>query len=184
LKLEPGAERDAARYEKNDKRVAQIAEKDNNYWSLKPNYRNSGKFDVQKLANQLLKLAGFNPFQKRGKDGQWVDDNMSENVNDKLQNEFPNLTIDIYQNDQRKTLTLSRVIVPENFRDGGLGTKFMKSLIKKADKLAYKIILTPSDDFGGNKNRLIEFYKKFGFILNKGEDRDFSHREDMYRLPK
>lgn len=68
LKLEPGAERDAARYEKNDKKVAQIAEQDNNYWSLKPNYRNSGKFDIQKLANQLLKLAGFNPFQKREKE--------------------------------------------------------------------------------------------------------------------
>ena len=78
LKLEPGAERDAARYEKNDKKVAQIAEQDNNYWSLKPNYRNSGKFDIQKLANQLLKLAGFDPFQKRGKDGKWTKQDLIE----------------------------------------------------------------------------------------------------------
>lgn len=41
LALEP-EERADARWEKNDERVAQAASESNNYWSLKPNYRNSG----------------------------------------------------------------------------------------------------------------------------------------------
>jgi GNAT superfamily N-acetyltransferase len=137
-------------------------------------------------------FAGFSPNQDRAKDGKWTDGNggvsnskeSKKKVSDELKDEFKDLTIDIYQNERTKTLTLSRVIVPENSRESGIGTKFMNSLIKKADKLGYKIILTPSKDFGGNKNRLIEFYKRFGFINNKGSNRDFSHKEDMYRLPK
>ncbi len=38
LELEPSERKDAM-WEKNDKKVAQVAEKQNNYWSLKPNYR-------------------------------------------------------------------------------------------------------------------------------------------------
>ena len=41
LALEP-EERADARWKKNDERVAQVAEAKNNYWSLQPNYRNSG----------------------------------------------------------------------------------------------------------------------------------------------
>lgn len=101
----------------------------------------------------------------------------------KLRNKFPNLTIDIYQDDKNKTLTLSRIIVPKELREQGMGTNFMTDLISMADKLKYKIILTPDDSFGGNKYRLQKFYKQFGFIPNKGKNRDFSHREDMYRTP-
>jgi len=41
LALEPEDRKDA-RWEKNDPKVAQVAEAKNNYWSLKPNYRDSG----------------------------------------------------------------------------------------------------------------------------------------------
>ena len=130
-------------------------------------------------------FAGFDPKQERNEDGTWGDgsDEKLTKVSDQLEEEFPKLTIDIYQNDKNEVLTLSRVIVPEDLRGQGIGSDFMNSLTKKADRLGYKIILTPSNDFGGNKARLIEFYKRFGFVLNKGENRDYSHREDMYRLP-
>lgn len=41
LKLKP-SERKAAKWVKNDPKVAVIADKSNNFWSLKPNYRDSG----------------------------------------------------------------------------------------------------------------------------------------------
>ena len=41
LQLEPEDRKDA-KWKTNEKEVAQIAEKKNNWWSLKPNYRNSG----------------------------------------------------------------------------------------------------------------------------------------------
>ena len=60
----------------------------------------------------------------------------------------------------------------------------MKDICEYADKSKKIIILSPSDDFGGNKKRLIEFYKRFEFVENKGKDKDFEIFESMYRLPK
>ena len=68
-------------------------------------------------------------------------------------------------------------------RNTGIGTEFMKELTTLCDLTGYKILLTPSDSYGGTVRRLKEFYKRFGFVENKGDNRDFSHREDMYREP-
>ena len=40
----------------------------------------------------------------------------------------------------------------------------MKDICEYADKSKKIIILSPSDEFSGNKKRLIEFYKRFGFV--------------------
>ena len=68
LALEP-SERKDAKWETNDKRVAKPAEPQNNWWSLKPNYRNSGVLNITKLKNEILKLAGFDPNQSRSEKG-------------------------------------------------------------------------------------------------------------------
>lgn len=47
LALEPSDRKDA-KWETNDKRVAKVAEPKNNWWSLKPNYRNSGITEITK----------------------------------------------------------------------------------------------------------------------------------------
>lgn len=132
------------------------------------------------LKKKSLK-AGFDPDQPRGRGGLWTSGN---NVQKTLEGKYKDLTIDIYQDDDGKVLTLSRVVVPHEMRNKGIGTKFMNDLIGMADEMKYKIILTPSGDFGGDPKRLKEFYKRFGFVLNKGSNRDFSHKEDMYRIPK
>jgi hypothetical protein len=41
-----------------------------------------------------------------------------------------------------------------------------------------------ASDFGGNKNRLVGFYKRFGFVENKGKNKDFSTMDLMIRPPK
>ena len=70
----------------------------------------------------------------------------------------------------------------------GTGSKAMKLLTDYADKHKLKIFLSPSgkdDGFGTtSKNRLIDFYKRFGFVENKGKNKDFSSTESMYREPK
>ena len=74
LALEP-SERADAKWKTNDKEVAQVAESKNNYWSLKPNYRNSGVTPTKlSLKEKLFKLAGFDPNQERAKDGKWIDE--------------------------------------------------------------------------------------------------------------
>jgi GNAT superfamily N-acetyltransferase len=81
-------------------------------------------------------------------------------------------------------LTLNRVVVPEEHRGKGLGTSFMNDLLAKADESGRIVSLSPSSDFGGNKNKLNEWYKSLGFVPNKGRNKDFSFRETMYRPPK
>ena len=46
------------------------------------------------------------------------------------------------------------------------------------------IILTPSDSFGATSIlRLKKFYKRFGFVENKGRNKDFQLSCGMYRKP-
>lgn len=81
-------------------------------------------------------------------------------------------------------ITLSQIIVPKDKRESGLGTSALRSLVEYADRTGQRIALSPSADFGGNKNRLIKFYKKFGFVENKGRNKDFAISETMIREPQ
>jgi predicted GNAT family N-acyltransferase len=64
-------------------------------------------------------------------------------------------------------LILSRIVVNDSLRDSGVGTSIMNDLVGYADGNKQIVVLTPSNDFG-NVNRLIQFYKKFGFKINQG----------------
>ena len=59
----------------------------------------------------------------------------------------------------------------------------MKHLTDWADANGKTVTLSPSSDFGGNKARLVEFYKRFGFVENKGRNKDFSISDTMFRKP-
>jgi GNAT superfamily N-acetyltransferase len=83
-----------------------------------------------------------------------------------------------------KMIELMKIIVPKESRGEGLGSKVMKRIIDYADKSKQIITLTPSEDFGGKVSKLIPFYKKFGFVENKGKNKDFQISQTMYRLPK
>ncbi|EPX3238727.1 GNAT family N-acetyltransferase [Acinetobacter baumannii] len=80
-------------------------------------------------------------------------------------------------------LSLHKIVVPEAMRNQGNGTKAMQDIISYADSQNKTIALTPSSDFGGNKNRLTSFYKKLGFVENKGRNKDYEISESMYRSP-
>lgn len=90
--------------------------------------------------------------------------------------------LDIYEN--KNSLRLSRIIIDPEYRNDGIGTKIMSDLTNYADNNNKIIVLTPSSDFGGNKNRLIQFYKKFGFKHNKGYHKSFLFTDSMIRYPK
>lgn len=78
-------------------------------------------------------------------------------------------------------INLAKIVVPEAERGTGKGTAAMQALLDYADRTGQRIDLTPSADFGGNKKRLIDFYKRFGFVENKGAAKDFTISEAMYR---
>ena len=110
----------------------------------------------------------------------WLQENTSfiKEIKEKYKNSFK--TINIYEYNNKISIDL--IIVKE--QNSGEGTKLMKDICEYADKSKKIVILSPSDDFGGNKKRLIEFYKRFGFVENKGKNKDFEIFESMYRLPK
>jgi tRNA nucleotidyltransferase (CCA-adding enzyme) len=86
--------------------------------------------------------------------------------------------------DAKKGYVLSKIEVSGDERNAGQGTKEMQNIVDKMDREGAIIALTPDDAFGGNKNRLIKFYKRFGFVPNKGRNKDFRFRETMIRYPQ
>jgi hypothetical protein len=90
--------------------------------------------------------------------------------------------LDIYED--TSSLILSKIIIKKDVRQEGIGSKILNDLINYADKNKQIIALTPSSDYGGNKNRLIQFYKRFGFKHNKGQYKNFEFRDAMIKQPK
>jgi hypothetical protein len=90
--------------------------------------------------------------------------------------------LDVFENKKKGSLELSRIVVPEKSK--GVGTSIMNDLAEYADKTGQTVSLSPSTDFGGtSKRRLTEFYKRFGFVQNKGKNKDYTISNSMYRSP-
>jgi predicted GNAT family acetyltransferase len=96
-----------------------------------------------------------------------------------IKNKYPSVQIEV--SEKNGEINLSKIIVPKEQRGQGIGSKAMQDIVDYADKTNQKIVLTPTNDYGGSKTRLKEFYKRFGFVENKGRNKDFSTRESMIR---
>ena len=79
-------------------------------------------------------------------------------------------------------VTLNKIVANELGK--GCGSKFMEELARIADKNGWILVLTPDTAFGGSSvSRLKNFYKRFGFVPNKGKNTDFNTMESMIRKP-
>lgn len=82
-------------------------------------------------------------------------------------------------------LVLHELVIPKGIRGEGRGAEIMEHLARLADENGVPMALTPSVDFGGTSvARLERFYRRFGFLPNRGRTRDFTTREGMIRLPR
>lgn len=106
-------------------------------------------------------------------------------VFEKLRKEWKEKDVDIsiYSRSSNRYVSLSKIEVDKKLRKQGLATKAMKDLIKVADENNLIITLSPTSEFGSSKSRLIEFYKRFGFVQNIGRNKDFHFAATMYRNP-
>ncbi|MGB4792040.1 MAG: hypothetical protein WBP35_01840, partial [Lactococcus chungangensis] len=93
------------------------------------------------------------------------------------------INLGLIEDKSNNSIEIQKIIVPDDDRNSGTGTKAMSEIIAYADANNKTITLTPSSDFGGNKKRLTEFYKRFGFIENKGKNKDSDFSDTMYRKP-
>lgn len=86
------------------------------------------------------------------------------------------------------SISLNMIEVPKADRKQGIGSAVMNDLIEYADQYNKRILLTPGlqDDRHGttSRTRLVKFYKRFGFVENKGRNKDFGISDGMYREPQ
>lgn len=109
-------------------------------------------------------------------------------ISDGLKEKYPGVKLDLFQHSaykDRRVWELARIVIPEESRGQGIGTKIMQEIVQEADKHGATIMLDPSTDFGASsKKRLIQFYAQFGFKPNKGRSADQSPSGSMIRLPQ
>lgn len=65
-----------------------------------------------------------------------------------------------------------------------IGSNVMSDLVRYADAYQKIVTLTPDNIDGVSVNVLTQFYKKFGFKMNKGYNKNFEYRDAMIRNPK
>jgi len=104
---------------------------------------------------------------------------------DKIVKKYESKGLNIYAYDNGKNvITLSTLRVPKENRNEGIGTSFMEELCAYADRTRKDIELNLGDKEKGettSKNRLIDFYKRFGFVRNSGRTTDYARSCQMYR---
>lgn len=96
-------------------------------------------------------------------------------------------TLSLYQ-DRKGDIKLETIIIDKDKRGEGVGSDVLNRIIDFADQQGLRVKLTPAvqDDFQGttSRSRLVKFYKRFGFVENKGRNKDFEISEGMYREPR
>lgn len=103
-----------------------------------------------------------------------------EDIKAKYKNQTDQLNI--FEN-KDNTISINNLVVKQNLRNKGIGQNILNDIIDYADKNGKTITLTPTSQYL-TKNRLTNWYKKNGFVENKGRNTDYSISDTMYRLPK
>lgn len=132
------------------------------------------------------------------RDGKWIDQGVSCTFDRvpvvpsldlweaSVKSRFPGSVFFVHLS--RDDLKLDSLIVPKGDRKRGVGSAIMEELADYADRLGRRVILSvgQKDDGHGttSRARLVEFYKRFGFVENKGRRKDFTIMEGMFRCPE
>ncbi|KKL24412.1 hypothetical protein LCGC14_2415580, partial [marine sediment metagenome] len=92
--------------------------------------------------------------------------------------------VDAFVTERADSIKLHTIKVPQELQRQGLGTAYIRDLTNHADEVGKTITLsTGGRDFDFPKTKLIEFYKRFGFVENKGRNLDLRISDTMYRPP-
>jgi predicted GNAT family N-acyltransferase len=89
--------------------------------------------------------------------------------------------LDAVVNERDSGIILDKLVVPKDQRGGGVGGRFMDDLTAYADESGKPLALTAAGDFGGTKAGQRRFYKRHGFVDNKGRNKDYEFSENMIR---
>ena len=87
-------------------------------------------------------------------------------------------SFEVWDNGDR--LELGLIYIPVELRKKGLAKKLMGKLIQYADGKNLPIYLTPTNEYGSNLQKLVQFYKRFGFVKNLDKSKT---KHLMVRMP-
>jgi GNAT superfamily N-acetyltransferase len=83
--------------------------------------------------------------------------------------------VELYFDDTNNSIFLSDMYIQPEYRGKGIGTKIMNDIINISDEMNLPVVLIPEPEENSMSQRqLINFYKKFGFIINRGDKMDYS----------
>lgn len=85
--------------------------------------------------------------------------------------------------DDDSFVSMSKILIPKEKRGQGIGKKIMSDLVSEADRNGWSLSLTPDGEWGSSVTRLRKFYGEFGFVNNKGRNKDFRTQDSMLRRP-
>ena len=126
------------------------------------------------------------PVEEKAASGNWYKKAEQQTADD-IAKKWRQEGITLYVFEDGDKVILDSIIVPPERRKQGIGTQIMQELTNYADSVGKRIELSPGqkDDYHGttSKNRLVNFYKRFGLIQNKGRNKDFTTNKTMYRDP-
>jgi GNAT superfamily N-acetyltransferase len=117
-------------------------------------------------------------------------DGAVEKLENDIKSKYPQLhQIELFMDGDKNSLFLGDVSVKDQFRGTGVGTRVMNDIVAFADANGVPIVLIPNpeNETKAAVNRLILFYNRFGFVVNRGKNVDsFLSDPDgvsMYRRP-
>lgn len=117
-------------------------------------------------------------------------DGAVEKLENDIKSKYPQLhQIELFMDGDKNSLFLGDVSVKDQFRGTGVGTRVMNDIVAFADANGVPIVLIPNPESETKAavNRLILFYNRFGFVVNRGKNVDsFLSDPDgvsMYRRP-
>lgn len=148
-------------------------------------YYNSTGTPIPKHLNQTLNSSKNKGTSRHAQKRDGVPFSVTE-LEDQLSSKYGLENLSLY--DRGNDIVLNMIAVPKEKQKQGIGTKVMEELVSFADESGKRILLSPGlkdSNFGTtSRSRLVKFYKRFGFVENKGRNKDFQISEGMYREPQ
>ena len=92
--------------------------------------------------------------------------------------------IDLSIKSTRTGIYLERIVIPEETRGQGIGSKIVRSILKIADNQHKIAFVYPTDLYGLSWARINRFYARLGFIYNHSKHLRTLGYNYMYREPK
>jgi len=105
----------------------------------------------------------------------------SSKIENQLKQKYLEVLEKLFLFEKGNYIELNLIKIKPEYKGKGWATKILDDLSEYAQENNKILTLTPSDTFGASKSRLEKFYKRFGFVPNKGKNKDFTTKDTMIR---